>query len=500
MGGYGDRLHLKNISTGAETTDIMWVVRRGSVVPVQLGFELSGGDFTLTDGDLTVNGDIILTGEINPSSDTTFGGDLQVSDRTTLAEYDTDTLPSGWTVGTEFVYSAGRYVTTGTGGAGTITTDINVTAGREYIVLMSMSRSAGSVRLDLNGSTVIDDRTGTATDNTGWTSGFRMTKFRSQFTEPLVLRCNATFNDGINYLDGLKVYEVSTQNEVSAEMFLAGNLKLSDFPGIDPDAIGLLLGAGQDIYTAGVTRYRHFVEHDYGDTAGDGSSSYLLVSGSNYIQLGAGVWDVRIGASDIIDINYSQIDVDTVIRGISKSMTYYDAQLDVIQNESQVVIGNSTPNDASIRLDATSASYKEISFAELGTDYWGIFGGDDEMGLGIWSFTLSETMMLFTPTEIVTHAPTKLQSQKANETDLAATNTLSILDYTDINITAAGVTLTLSNLTDGATITVRDESGSGFDLAHDIFLTGTLYTSPATIPANATYCLTWDATNNRFKF
>lgn len=54
MPNYGDQLHLRNLSTGAETTDIMWVVRRGSVVPVELGFELSGGDFTLTTGDLTV--------------------------------------------------------------------------------------------------------------------------------------------------------------------------------------------------------------------------------------------------------------------------------------------------------------------------------------------------------------------------------------------------------------------------------------------------------------
>jgi hypothetical protein len=315
----------------------MFVVRNGSVVAVSLGFELSGGDFTLSDGDLTVNGDIILTGEINPSSDTTFGGDLQVSDRTTLAEYDTDTLPSGWTVGTEFVYSAGRYVTTGTGGAGTITTDINVTAGREYIVLMSMSRSAGSVRLDLNGSTVIDDRTGTATDNTGWTSGFRMTKFRSQFTEPLVLRCNATFNDGINYLDGLKVYEVSTQNEVSAEMFLAGNLKLSDFPGLAPDEVGLVLGSGQDVYTSGTTRFRHFIENDFGDTGGDGGLSYIVVSGNNYMQVSSTALSTRIIGEDTIDINNSQTDTDTNIYGLAKRMMGFDAGLDTISADSLLV-------------------------------------------------------------------------------------------------------------------------------------------------------------------
>jgi len=62
MSSYGNRLHLKNISTGAEATDIMWVVRKGSVIPVQLGLELTAGDLTLSTGSLYVTvGDIEIT-------------------------------------------------------------------------------------------------------------------------------------------------------------------------------------------------------------------------------------------------------------------------------------------------------------------------------------------------------------------------------------------------------------------------------------------------------
>ena len=82
----------------------------------------------------------------------------------------------------------------------------------------------------------------------------------------------------------------------------------------------------------------------------------------------------------------------------------------------------------------------------------------------------------------------------------SATETIDSQTFTRLEQDTAGITTTLSNISDSAMVSIANRSTGDTYFNHDIELQGTVYTAPVTIPSGDVYNLTYDNANGRFVF
>ncbi len=239
-----------------------------------------------------------------------------------------------------------------------------------------------------------------------------------------------------------------------------------------------------------------------------------------YDYAGFDVWKYTFGANKIFDVNPDNEDIDVRFgTGTTGYFFDYDSGLALLA----MVADTNHAGDLSIRNAANTSDvvkFYNTNNVSAGPDIEIISSGLISAQASLWVnidsdnnssnsfFTVakdantSAATKLFTVNEesIVADLQTTIKSEVATEVDSSTTETISIKDQQEINITASGNTLTISDLLEGARIVLRNESSGTANLAHDVILTGTVHSSPVGIPANATWCLIWDATNTRFKF
>jgi hypothetical protein len=80
------------------------------------------------------------------------------------------------------------------------------------------------------------------------------------------------------------------------------------------------------------------------------------------------------------------------------------------------------------------------------------------------------------------------------------TETIDVTGCPRIEITIAGNTLSLANMRDMTRIEIANRSSGNALLGFDVELQGTVYSSPATMPAGDVYELVYDAANTRWVF
>jgi hypothetical protein len=89
----------------------------------------------------------------------------------------------------------------------------------------------------------------------------------------------------------------------------------------------------------------------------------------------------------------------------------------------------------------------------------------------------------------------ELQSTAKRETKVisSATETLSVLDSTYIEIDTAGNTLTLSNMVDGSKIQINNSSSGSAALNFAVKVGTSTFTAPATMASGDSYELVYDS-------
>ena len=81
-----------------------------------------------------------------------------------------------------------------------------------------------------------------------------------------------------------------------------------------------------------------------------------------------------------------------------------------------------------------------------------------------------------------------------------STELVDASQYGRIEARTAGITISLTNLTDEQDLEIANESDGDIYLNFDIVLQGTVYSAPVTVPAGDVYPLKYDLANTRFKF